>query len=318
MDERRLTTFFTVARERSFSRAAELLHISQPAVSQQIASLEHELGCALIERLRPSLQLTAAGRELMQRTRGLLASLAETRRSVTAAASEIGGQLRIAASLTIGEYMLSAALAELSARHPRVRVQMLVENSGRVVRDLLAGSADIGFVEGLHASAGVTLMPLSRDELVLVIRSDHPFVGHEAVTLEDLALQPLIVREKGSGTREVFEDCLRACGYTLDGMHVVMELSATEAIKEAVVAGAGVAILSRGAIGKEVRLQLLTARRVRGMPMWRDFCAATPRGAALLPAAQEFMRLAQATLAAADGEGGLAPWRVPSPAGREE
>src|SRR5581483_7535059 len=148
MDPRRLEAFVAVARERSFTRAALGLHLSQSAVSQQIRALERELGTQLLERTRRRVDLTPAGAALYERAERILRDLETARRAVAAAAGEVAGALDVAASLTIAAYLLPRPLARLVAEHPDVRVSVRVENSEQVARALLSGEADVGFVEG--------------------------------------------------------------------------------------------------------------------------------------------------------------------------
>ena len=292
MDERRLAVFTEVARQCSFSRAALLLHISQPAVSQQVAALEAELGARLLERTRRSVRLTDAGKEVLARAEPLLRDLRELRRAVTATTDVVAGDLRVTASLTIGDYVLPPLLGRFGRLFPRVRVHVAAENTERVGRSLVEDTADIGFVEGPLAVPGVVVRPFRQDELVVIAAAEHRWVSLAAVPPAQLLDEAMILREPGSGTRQVMEDHLRAAGVDPAGLQVVMELAGIEAIKTAVAAGVGVSVLSRSAVAKEVRLGLLIARPVRGVPMWRTMATATAASRVVSPAARELARLA--------------------------
>lgn len=291
MDERRLEVFRAVAGELSFTRAALALHLSQSAVSQHVATLEAELGGRLFERSRRRVALTARGAALVPRAEALLALMAEARRAVAAAGGAVVGDLRVAASLTIGTYVLPAPLAALGRRHPELRLHVEIENSEHVVRSLLAGAADVGFVEDAVEHPGIELAPLLEDELLVVAPAGHRFAARAAVALDELAREPLIVRERGSGTRRVAEAHLQAAGVALGELWIAAELTGIEAIKSAVEAGLGVAILSRSALAKELELGVLVARPLAGAPIRREFATATALGATLLPAARELIAL---------------------------
>lgn len=291
MDERRLEVFRAVARELSFTRAALSLHLSQSAVSQQVAALELELGGPLLERSRRRVQLTAAGAALLARVDAVLAGFAETRRAVAAARGAVEGDLRVSSSRTVGTYLLPPALALLGRRHPALRLRVSIENSERVIGTLLAGGADIGYVEDEVTHPRVIMEPLFDDELVVVAAAAHRFAAVKEVTIEELAAEPLVVREPGSGTRHVAEEHLRAAGLPPGTLQVAAELTGIEAIKAAVEAGLGVAILSRATLGKELALGTLVARPLAGLTVRRRVAAVAVAGASELPAARQLTAL---------------------------
>lgn len=303
MEERRLEVFVAVARECSFSRAAATLHLSQPAVSQQVAALEAELGAPLVERGRRGTGLTDAGRALLPRAQRLLQDLRELRNAVTAADGEVAGQLVVAASLTMGEYVLPAMLGQLVRLHPRVQVRLAVQNTERVGLALLAAEADLGFIEGPTTTPGLALRPLRQDELVAIAHPGHAWATREDITIEDLFAEPVVLREPGSGTRQVLEAHLRAAGADPTGLRVALELSGLEGLKAAVEAGAGVSVVSRSALEKELRLQSLLARPVRGLGLQRELSAAWVEGRPLPRPAEALLRLATSLCAAPEPAG---------------
>lgn len=300
MDERRLEIFTAVARRLSFSDAARGLHLSQPAVSQQVAALEAELGVRLLDRSRRRIRLTAAGAALLPRAESLLRVHADARRAVAAAEGRVAGELAVAASLTVGAYVLPPVLAELARRHPELRVRVTIENTEQVLAALLAGRADLGFVEGEQQAEGIELHSLREDELVVIAPREHRFAAADAVALDDLAAEPFVVREPGSGTRKVAESHLRAAGLAPDALRVVAELSGIEAIKSAVAAGMGISIVSRSAVRPG---DGLAALRVAGVPMTRQLAAATLAGSEPLPAAVRLVELVRSSA----GRAGVQP-----------
>lgn len=291
MDARRLEAFQAVARHRSFTRAALELHLSQSAVSQQIAALELELGGPLFDRSQRRVRLTPAGAALLDRVDGILAGLAQARRAVAAARGAVEGDLRVSASRTVGTYLLPGPLAELGRRHPALRLRVTISNSERVVAALVAGEADVAFVEDEVERAGLDVEPLLEDELLVVAPAGHRLARGGEIALADLAAEPLILREPGSGTRRVAEQHLRAAGLAPEELRVAAELSEIEAIKASVEAGLGLSILSRATLAKELALGSLVTRPVAGLAIRRKVAAVTVTGAIGLPAARELIAL---------------------------
>lgn len=291
MDERRLEIFAAVARLLSFSEAARTLHLSQPAVSHQVAALEGELGATLFDRSTRRVRLTAAGAALLARTDELLREHADARRAVAAAEGRIAGDLRIAASLTIGAYVLPPALAELVRRHPEVRTRVTIQNTEQVVASLRSGRADVGFVEGEPVDdPAIAFRPIREDELVVIAPSAHRFAALEQIPLGELTTEPFVLREPGSGTRQVAEGQLRAAGLDVGALRVVAELSGIDAIKAAVAAGLGISIVSRSALVEGDTG--LVHRRIEGVRITRRMAAAALARSTLLPAAALLVELA--------------------------
>ncbi|MGN6168783.1 MAG: LysR substrate-binding domain-containing protein [Solirubrobacteraceae bacterium] len=291
MDERRLEVFRAVGRELSFSRAGLALHLSQSAVSQQVAALEQELGGTLFDRSRRRVRLTPAGAALMTRVDELLGGFAEARRVVAAARGAVEGELRVAASRTVGTYLLPGLLATLGRRYPLLQLEVSIENSERVVRTLLGGRADIGYIEDRVARPGIVLEALLEDELAIIAPSRHRFADMNEIPPEDIAAEPMVVREPGSGTRRVSEEHLRTAGVQVEALHIAAELTGIEAIKAGVEAGLGVSILSRTTLAKELALGTLVARPLAGMVIRRTIFSATSAGGVELPAARHLTSL---------------------------
>jgi DNA-binding transcriptional LysR family regulator len=234
-------------------------------------------------------RLTAAGAALLARSETLLREHAEARRAVAAAEGRISGELAVAASLTVGAYLLPAALARLSAGHPELRVRVTIENSEQVAASVLEGRADVGFVEGELDASELRLHPLRDDELVVIAPARHRFAATREVTLGDLVHEPFVLREEGSGTRQVAEAHLRAAGVDPTELRVVAELSGIDAIKAAVGAGLGVAIISSSALPRGGEAWGLISRRIEGIRMTRQMAAATRRGATPVPATRSLL-----------------------------
>jgi len=303
VDLRRLEVFAAVVHRRSFTRAAEDLHMSQSAVSQQIAALEAEFGAQLLDRSRRRVGLTPAGAALEEWATRLLADGASARRAVAAAQGRMTGALRIAASLTVATYLLPQPLAELIRAHPEVRIFVRVENTRHVSAALYDGHVDVGLIEGEVEIDGLVVESLRGDELVVIAPAGHRFARDDELEFDQLAAEPFISRERGSGTRQVAETALVDAGYAPEQLRVIAELSGIEPIKAAVEAGLGIAIVSALSIRRELALGTLIARPVRGVTMHRRLAAAFAQGQPMLPAAQELVRLVRAS---APGGAGIA------------
>lgn len=291
MDLRRLEVFVAVAHERSFTRAAQELHLSQSAVSQQIAALEGDVGAQLLDRSRRRVALTPAGAALLEWAHRLLADSESARRAVAAAQGRMTGAIHIAASLTIASYLLPGPLTELARRYPEVRIFVRVENTRHVSTALSDGHADIGLLEGEVDRDGLSLEILREDELVVIAPAGHRFVADDELEFRQLAAEPFIARERGSGTRQVAEAALRRAGFAPDRLRVIAELSGIEPIKAVVEAGLGVAIVSALSVRRELQQQTLIARPIRGVAMHRQLSAAFAGERPVLPAARELVRL---------------------------
>lgn len=294
MDPRRLRAFVTVARERSFTQAAAVLHLSQSAISQQVSALERDLGAALFVRSGRRVSLTREGAALLERAEALLADMESARQAIAAAQGRVAGDLRIAASLTIAGYVLPRPLTAFRHDHPDVRLTLRVRNTEDVVRVLVGGDADLGLVEGPVSSDRVELEHLFDDELAVIAAPEHRFAALEEIDLDDLLQEPFVVREPGSGTRQVAEDALAAAGADPDALQVVAELSGIDAQKAVVEAGLGVSIVSTLTIRRELALGSLVARPVQGLTLRRELAAATVARAPSLPAARALVQALRA------------------------
>lgn len=249
MDFPRLTVFQAVARRLSFSRAADDLHLSQPAVSQQIRQLETELGVRLFQRAGNRVELTDAG-QILADYAGRVASLSEEVRRVL---GELGGlqrgYLRLAASSTPGLYILPQLLVRFGQRYPGIEISLWLGNSAAAAQQVLDGSADLGFVGSRSELAGLQVPPFAEDEIVLATPPGHRLSRGTAFRTDLLAQETLILREAGSGTREVVD-----AGLTRLQMRRgrVVELAGCEGVRRAVAAGLGVGFASRRSLTLEL------------------------------------------------------------------
>ena len=272
----RLTVFRAVAEQKSFRRAAEVLRLSQPGVTQQIKSLEREMGVALFDRSGRAVELTAAGAVLLRFAEESHAVLLRGQREMAELDGRVSGPLRLAVSTTIAQYVLSPMLGRFVARYPGVEVQMLTANTDRVAAAVLDGAAEVGLVEGPVHRQELKLEAWLRDRLVLVVAKDHAWAGRASIELGELAGARILLRERGSGTREIVEGALRAAIGEVEGFPA-MELNSTEALLGFVEAELGVGFCSRAAVRRQVRLGTLAVVAVKGLKIGRDLSFVTLR-----------------------------------------
>jgi LysR family transcriptional regulator, transcriptional activator of the cysJI operon len=273
----RLRVFREVAAQSSFRRAAEVLYISQPAVTQQIKALEEELGTRVFDRSGGKVRLTAAGEVLLRHAEQAEIVLSRAVEEIGSIEGEVRGSLRVAASTTIAQYVLPRVLAEFARLHPGVRLELESANTQRVVEAVVARSAPIGLIEGPAHRQELIVDRWIEDELVLVAPAGHEWAGEE-IAVSALREAPLLVREQGSGTREVLEHALKAAGEPMDGLQVAMELGSTEALLACIEAGLGVGFASRFALERQRALGTLAMVKVKGLRVVREFGVVRPRG----------------------------------------
>lgn len=292
---RQLEAFLAVAKARSFRRAAETLHLSQPALSQHVRELEGELGARLFDRLGRTVALTEAGRVVEAHAQRVFATLEGARQAVGELVGLRRGSLLVGASTTPGIYVLPPVLATYRARHPGIAISLRLANS-RVIEELIrANELDLGVVGGHFLAAGERCLAAGLlDELVLVVSPRHRWGKRRDVGPARLAEEPLLMREEGSATRQLTERVLREAGVRFS---TAMELGHIEAIKQAVMAGLGVAFLSARAIRGELATGRLRALRVRGLRLRRHFHVIHHEARTLAPAARALVALLDETLA---------------------
>lgn len=261
-----LRIFANVAERGGFSRAAAALRISQPAVSKSVAALERQLGTTLIDRTGRATTLTDAGTVLFTRARELFAVEQSAEEELRTLKGLEGGVLRIAASTTVVNYLLSAYLARFRDAYPRVTLRVSSANTRDVARAMLGRRVDIALVEGPVEHERLETLPWREDELVVIGHPGHAFARRRRLRLADLGDSSFIVRERGSGTRRVAEEALAGRGVSVN---VGLELASTEAIKQAVAAGLGLAIVSRAAIADQLALGRIVVLPVRDVSFAR-------------------------------------------------
>lgn len=288
-----LELLIAVARHGSMGGAARELGISQPAASSRIRSVERLLGVSLFDRSPSGSRLTGAGALVTDWARRIMEAAEAFDAGAQALRDRRDSRLRVAASMTIAEYLLPGWLIALRAARPDTAVSLLAGNSGAVAARLLGGEADLGFVEGLAVPAGLDGTVIGRDRLVVVVAPTHAWARRTALTPEELAAAPLILREEGSGTRQVLDAALASYGGLATPL---LELSSTTAVKASVVSGAGPSVLSELAVGEELASRRLTEVEVSGVSLRRDLRAVWPTGHRPSGPARELLSLTRSAL----------------------
>ena len=297
MADRRLQVFHAVAKHLSFTKAAEALFMTQPAVTFQVKQLEEHFNTRLFERGHGRNTLTPAGLLVLEYAEKILALSAELDLRLKEMTGEVGGLLLVGASTTIAEFLLPQVLGDFKSKYPKVQPRLTVANSETVENRVAEHTLDIGFIEARSHRDSVTTDICCEDELQAVCAPSHPLARLKTATPKQLAQYPLISREAGSGTREVIDEYLQQAGVAPDSLNVVMELGSPEALKGLVATGLGFTIISRAAVTKETRLGQLV--RVPLAPrLIRDFSVVYPKERFRSRLVNTFVQFAKDRLAA--------------------
>jgi len=254
MADRRLQVFHAVAKHLSFTKAAEALFMTQPAVTFQIKQLEEHFNTRLFERGHGRISLTPAGGVVLDYAERILALSAELDTRLKELTGEVAGLLMIGASTTIAEFLLPRVLGEFKSKFPKVLPRLIVANSETVESRVAEHTLDIGFIEAPSHLPTVATDVVCDDELQVVCAPAHPLARQKSVSAKQLTQYPFISRESGSGTREVTDRYLERAGVEMDSLNVVMELGSPEALKGLIATGLGFGIMSRATVSSELAL----------------------------------------------------------------
>lgn len=281
MDDFRLRVFITAAKTLNFTKCAEQLYISQPAVSKHIGELESRYKVQLFERSGSRLALTEAGRVMLEHAERIADGYRRLQYEMDLFTDRLGGELKVGASTTIAQYVLPQVLARFTARFPEVKVSLVSGNSEQVEAALARHDTDLGLVESSARHPGFHYEPFIPDELVLIASTKGWYGRCDQVTLAELQTVPLVLRESGSGTLEVISKYLAAADVRLASLRVVMQLGSTESIKSFVRNSDAMAIVSVASIVDELRSGELRIIDIEGCTIRRSFRSAGPKDAAM-------------------------------------
>lgn len=270
MSDRRLQVFHAVARLLSFTKAAEVLHMTQPAVTFQIRQLEEQFDTRLFDRAHNRVSLTEAGHVAFEFAESIFEKYSEMENAIREITGNISGSLTLGASTTISEYMLPALLGDFNAKNPEVLLRLRVSNTEGIVSMIENNVIDLGVVEGPVTNKNLLVEVCRKDELVVVVPPEHELAKLDAVSVTEMLKYSFICREEGSGTREVISEHLRKEGVGKHALKACLELGSPEAVKGAIEAGMGISILSGVSISKELKLGTLKAIPLEP-PLTREF-----------------------------------------------
>ena len=291
LDLHKLEIFYWVAELKNFSQAAEHLSLRQPTVSAHVQELEKALGGKLLYRIPGKVSLTPLGQLLAEKARTLLAFKRETVAAVEQFQGKLIGELWVGGSNIPGEYLLPRKLGAFIKRHPEVKPVLRIGDSAGIVEEVLEGKVEIGFVGFKNQDARLSFDKIWQDEMVLTVPKNHPWSRRTSVRLTDLRSQNFISREQGSGTLDSFRHLLarrRQSAHNL--LKVAMQLGSTAAVKEALISGFGVSILSRTSIRRELADGILVEIPIRGLRLKRDFYEVCYKRRPLSPVSQAFRK----------------------------
>lgn len=267
----RLKVFYTVAKRLSFTRAAEELFITQPAVTKHIKEIEHHFKVQLFERNGTKIKLTAAGETLLQHTSQLFALYNNLEFDLNSFSKQYTGKLRIGASTTVAQYVLPPILAAFHKKFENIKVTLTINNTEQIEQALQTNTIDLGIIEGHSKNKLLKYIEFIKDELVLTARFDHPLAKKAFIRPEELLKIPLLLREPGSGTLEVVAHALKPLGIKISQLENEMQLGSTESMKLYLLSSEAMAFLSVHSILKELQNKECRIIDVKGLGIERYF-----------------------------------------------
>lgn len=281
---RQVQVFETVARHLNYSRAAHELRMSQPGVSSHIRQLEAHVGLTLFEQVGRKIYLTPAGAEMLRYSRAIIQQLKEADEALAALKGIRGGRLNIAV-ISAGDYFFPGLLAEFCRRYERVSVRLSVNNRQEILRQLAENTTDLSVLLRPPENPDMLAESFAPQPHVIIAPPEHPLVNKRRVPLAALANEAFIVREQGSDTRLAMEEQLAESRLKFN---ITMEITSTETIKQAVIAGMGISFLSAHTIGRELELGRLAVLDVEGFPVMREWHIVHHKNKRLPPVATAF------------------------------
>ena len=292
MADRRLQVFYTVARLLSFTKAADSLHMTQPAVTFQIRQLEEYFNTRLFDRTHNKISLTEAGQEVFAYAERIISLYNEMDNQVRKLTGDVVGVLVIGASTTIAEYRIPTLLGDFQQKFPDVKLRLKVSNTVGIVHMVENNEIDVGIVEAPVSNKNLVVKVCWCDQLMLICPPDHELADQKTVLAEQVQPYPFIAREEGSGTREVICSYFEQRGLDFADLKTTMEFGSPESVKSAVEAGLGISIISETTLAKELKLGTLRGISLKP-PMIRPFSIVYQRQKFRLRAMEEFLEFAE-------------------------
>ncbi len=292
MESFRLKVFRSVAKHLSFTKASNELFISQPAITKNIQSLEKELGIRLFERFGNKINLTSAGIILAEYANKSFVLQLDLENRLNFFREDKSGLIRIGASTTIAQYVIASALSKYHKKFPDVKISLISGNSERIANALIKGEIDLGIVEGKVKDHDIHYSKFTTDELVAVTGVNNRAIKDE-IDLNELVKTAIILRERGSGTLEVFEHAIKNKNIKLSSLNIIMYLGSTEAIKQYLESDNCIGFLSTKAIEKEINKGVLRIVKIKGLQITRTFEFIKLQGSGYSELTKQFIRIAR-------------------------
>jgi DNA-binding transcriptional LysR family regulator len=289
MDLHQIEIFCMLIKLRSFSGAAEALHLTQPTVSGHIKNLEEDLGVTLLDRLGKRVVPTAEGEVLYRYGLKLLALRDHARQEIEAISGKMSGLLKIGGSTIPGAYILPALIGAFKKEHPSLSVHLIIDDTAKVTQAVKDGDLCIGVVGARVPDRHLESHAFLTDELVVAVPAGHHWAHKKIVPVEALKTEPFIQREEGSGTRRIMEEHLESAGFSLADLNTVAVVGSSDAVRQAVKAGLGVSILSIRALREDIHAGRISAVRLRGLKLERSFSIILLKGKSLSPLCHVFL-----------------------------
>jgi DNA-binding transcriptional LysR family regulator len=267
----RLKIFHTVAQVKSFTKAAEILNLTQPAITFQIKNLEEEFCTRLFNRDQNRINLTETGRILFRHAERILDEYEKASDEIARITGVLSGEIRIGVASLLGKYLLPKLIGIFKQTHPNINIIMLVGDSAALIQKIQEHTVDLVIVSEPFSLKNFVMKPLIDDEIVVIVHPAHKWACRDHIEIEDFHKEPFIAREYGSGLREVFKNFLGSKNISLKNLKIVMTLGSSEALKSAVESGVGYTIISNMAVKREIELGSLKQVPVKGMNLKRRF-----------------------------------------------
>jgi len=289
MDLWQLHIFCRVVECKSFSKASEAVHLSQPTVSSHVKDLEDHFGCLLIDRLSKEAAPTQAGRLLYGYARRMLALRDEAETALAQHQGRMRGHLAIGGSTIPGGYLLPRVIGKFKIQYPQIRPSLIIADTQRIIAGVVEGAIELGVVGAESRDKNILQERLIDDHMRLIVTADHPWGALKKILLDRLLSEPFIVRERGSGTLISIQERLKQQGRSVEELNIVAEMGSTEAVRQGIKDGIGVSILSTLAVSEDLESGALKALSVEGLNLTRGLYLTRHRQRSLSPLAQAFV-----------------------------
>lgn len=293
MDLWQLHVYCKVIELKSFSKAAAMVHLSQPTVSSHIKDLESYFGTRLIDRMAREALPTKAGELLYGYARKLILLRSETEAAMAEFHGKIKGTLKLGGSTIPGGYLLPKVISAFSKKHPEVKISLHIGDTKQIIEQTLAGQLEVSVVGAKTTDRNTEQKVLLEDELCLIVPSNHKWAKKKKIEISKVFKEPFILREKGSGTLKSFQLSLLKKGFDIEDLNTVAELGSNEAIRQAVKLNTGISILSALGVSDDVQHGLLKTLSISGLDMKRYFYLTTNRKRSTSPVSKAFIRFIQ-------------------------